>query len=150
MMRNIPMHRDSRPTIFMRRSPGMRHRGSIQISTSRRYITPPGFDNQFALRFLSRGIDVEFQFTRRPVPLLVRRDKSQVVAAPQVVDQRLKGRVEFFRFVRKYFTAGFVRQIFQVNIVGSDYFVHAGRNGLEDIFDTLSQDFGNDRTNDGA
>src|SRR5262249_52267888 len=63
------------------------------LSTSRRNITPSSFDSQFALRFLSSGIDVELQFTSRAVPILVRGDKRQVVAAAQVIDQRLKGRV---------------------------------------------------------
>src|SRR6185503_4967905 len=120
------------------------------MSPSRRNITPAGFDNHFALRFLSNGIDVEFQFTRRAVTLLVRGDEGQVVAAAQVIDQRLKGGPELCRFVREYFTAGFVRQLFQVHIVGSDNFVQAGSSGLEDIFDTLDYDFGNDGANDGA
>ena len=95
-------------------------------------------------------IDVEFQFTRRPVPVLVSGDKCQIVTATQVIDQRLKGRAELFRFVREYFTAGFVRQIFQVHVVGGDNFVHARSNGLEGIFDTLDYDLGNDGANDGA
>src|SRR5215217_7959422 len=105
-----------------------------------RNITSPGFHNQFALRFLLSGIDVEFQFTRRAVPHLVRGDKRQVVAAAQVIDHRLKGRVELFRFVREYFTTSFVCQVFQVHIVGSDNFVHAGSSYLEGIFDTLDYD----------
>jgi len=119
-------------------------------SISRRNITSSGFDNQFALRLLSSGIDVELQFTRRPIPLLVRRDKREVVTAAQVIDQRLKSCVELFRFVREYFTAGFVRQIFQVHVFGIDNFVHASSNNLESIFDPLDYDFGNDGANDGA
>lgn len=122
-----------RPVGVMRRSPGMRD--GIKKSTSRRNITPAGFDNQFALRSLSHGIDVEFQLTGRPVPVLVRGHKRQVVAAAQMIDQRLKGEVELCRLVREYFTAGFVRQMFQVHIVGSDNFVYAGSNGLEGIFE---------------
>lgn len=119
-----------------------------QRSTSRRNITASGFDNQFALRFLSRGIEIEFQFTRRPIPLLVSGDKRQVVTAAQVIDQCLKCRVELLRFVREYFTAGFVRQIFQVHVFGADNFVHASSNNLESIFDPLDYDFGNDGAND--
>ncbi len=52
--------------------PACEIRDPRQISTSRRNITPSRFDNQFALRFLSNGIDVEFQITRRAVALLVR------------------------------------------------------------------------------
>ena len=135
----------------MRRSPSMRDPGiHSSKSTSRRNITPSGLDNQFVFRFLSSGIDVEFQFTRRPVPVLVSGDKRQIVAAAQVIDQPLKGRVELFRFVREYFTAGFVRQIFQVHVLGGDNFVHARSNGLEGILDTLDYDFRNDGANDGA
>ena len=121
----------------MRRSPAMRIWNPRQISTAWRNITASGFDNQFALRFLWSGLEVEFQFTRRPVPLLVRGDKCEVVAAAQVIAQRLKSRVELYRFVREYFTAGFVRQIFQVHVFGSDYLVHAGSNRQESIFHAL-------------
>src|SRR6185369_8858309 len=108
-----------------------------QVSTSRRNITSSSFDGQFALRFLSSGIDVELQFTSRAVPLLVRGDKRQGVAAAQVIDQRLKGRVQLFRFVCEYLTAGFVCQVFEVHIGGSDNFVQAGSSDLESIFDAL-------------
>src|ERR1051325_8038374 len=91
-----------------------------QIPTARSNITASGFDNEFALRFLSSGLEFEFQFTRRPIPLLVRGDKRQVVTAAQVIDQCLKSRVELFTFVREYFTASFVRQVFQVHVLGTD------------------------------
>ena len=120
------------------------------ISAAWRNIAASGFDNQFALRFLPSGIEVEFQFTCRPIPLLVRGDKRQVVTAAQVIDQCLKSRVELCRFVREYFTAGFVCQMLQVHIGGTDNFVHASSNNLESIFDPLDYDFGNDGANDGA
>jgi len=116
-------------------------------STSRRDITPARLDDQFVLRFLSNGIDVEFQFTCRPVPLLVSGDKRRIVAAAQVIDQHLKGRAELFRFVREYFTAGLVRQIFQVHVAGGDNFVHASRKFLKGILDLLDYDSGNSGAN---
>src|SRR6185295_17344486 len=108
---------DTNVTISTSREPPARQiREPSSESTSRRNITPSSLDNQFVLRFLSSGIDVELQFTCRPVPVLVGGDKRQIVAAAQVIDERLKGRAELFRFVREYFTAGFVRQIFQVHV----------------------------------
>src|SRR5258708_35865306 len=91
-----------------------------------RNIRSPGLDHEFALGFLDHGVDVESQFTCGAVSLLVRGNKSQIVAAPQMIDQRLKSRFEFLRFVREHFATRFVCQRLNVHIVNAPELEYTG------------------------